>query len=164
MGNGCVAGDLAPGQGARREQVLPGSVTDEQRGPNAKELQPSGRSSGELLAALLFSDRTRGSAPSSRLAGTRQSFAHPFPIYEMCSRRLLKYWSGPRCQYRRNPAGARQRGGWSHRLLVPPHCGGASRPLLAIHPFCLYARATLVLIAIWGRLYSHWPDLRSTLN
>ena len=46
-------------------------MTDEQRGPNAKELQPSGRSSGELLAALLFSHRTRGSAPSSRLAGTR---------------------------------------------------------------------------------------------
>jgi hypothetical protein len=85
MGNGCVAGDLALGQGASREQILAGSVADEQRSSGVKDLQPSGRNSDGLLAALLLSHRARGYAPSSRLASTRQSFAHPFSIHEIGS-------------------------------------------------------------------------------
>ena len=77
MGNGCVAGDLGLGQGARREQILAGSGTDKQRGPSTKDLQPSGRSSGGLLAVLLLSHRTRGYAPSSRLASNPPEFRAP---------------------------------------------------------------------------------------
>jgi len=44
-------------------------LTDEQRSRSGKDRQPSGLSSGELLAALLLSRRTlAGYAPSSRLA------------------------------------------------------------------------------------------------
>ena len=83
-------------------------------------------------------------------------------------RRLLKYWSGPRCcrswcwprrersvdihsdlgpasnagqgQDRRNPAGARQKGRLAASLARCSPAWDASRSLLAIHPFCLYAR------------------------
>jgi len=43
-GTGALLEILGLGQGARSEQILAGSVTDEQRGPSAKDLQPSGRS------------------------------------------------------------------------------------------------------------------------
>ena len=84
-------------------------------------------------------------------------------------RRLLKYWDGPRCcrircwprrersadihaipAQRATPASAKfcatlrargRRGGWPRRSLVAAHTGDAPRSLLAIHPFCLYARA-----------------------
>jgi hypothetical protein len=89
-------------------------------------------------------------------------------------RRLLKYWSGPCCwRYwrwprrersvdirvisaqrgrRGDPARANigatlrtrgRRGGWPRHLLVAAHFGDAAS-LLAIHPFCLYARVTPV--------------------
>ena len=97
--------------------------------------------------------------------------------FTACSRRLLKYWSGPRCcrfwrwprrdrsadirsdlgqasntgprQNRRNPSGARQKGGWPQKLSglaaslarCSPLRGCAS--LAPCHPpFCLYARPT----------------------
>ena len=79
-------------------------------------------------------------------------------------RRLLKYWSGPRCcrfwrwsrrersadirsdlgpasnpesfrgQKRRNPSGARQTSRGRRRSLVTAHCGDAPRSLLALRP------------------------------
>ena len=55
IGNGCVARGLSLGQGARRENILHGSLTDEQRRRNGKDSQPSGLSSGGCLAALLLS-------------------------------------------------------------------------------------------------------------
>jgi hypothetical protein len=55
-------------QGARRKNIRHGSLTDEQRRRSAKDRQPSGLSSDGSLAALLLSPRTRGYAPSSRLA------------------------------------------------------------------------------------------------
>jgi hypothetical protein len=58
IGNGCVAGDLALRQGARRENILHGSLTNEQRRCSGKDSQPCGLSSGGLLAALLLSYRT----------------------------------------------------------------------------------------------------------
>ncbi len=44
----------------------------------------------------------------------------------------------------RNPAGARQKGRWPRRSLIAAHLGDAPRSLLAIHSFCLYARAIAV--------------------
>jgi hypothetical protein len=70
MGNGCVAGDFGAGE-RREEGAAPkafGAVTDEQRSSSAKKKQPSGRNSDGPLDALLLSLRTRGYAPSSRLA------------------------------------------------------------------------------------------------
>jgi len=57
IGNGSVAADLALEQGARRENTLYGSLTDEQRRCSGKDLQPSGLSSGRPLTALLLSHR-----------------------------------------------------------------------------------------------------------
>ena len=109
----------------------------------------------------------------------RSSSTSPLPLSFLAAerrgkavRRLLKYWSGPRCcrfwrwprrersadiraisAKRATPASAKidatlrargRRGGWPRRLLVAAHCGDAPRSLLAIHPFCLYARATPV--------------------
>jgi hypothetical protein len=42
MRNGRVAEDLALLQGARRENILYGSSTDEQRSSSAKDRQPGG--------------------------------------------------------------------------------------------------------------------------
>ena len=68
MGNGCVAGDLALEQGASRENILYGSLTDEQRRCSGKDPQPCGLSSGEPLAALLLSQSALAMPSSSRLA------------------------------------------------------------------------------------------------
>src|SRR5215469_16754431 len=57
IGNGRVARALALLQGARRENILYGSSTDEQRGSSAKDRQPGGLFSGGRLAALLLSHR-----------------------------------------------------------------------------------------------------------
>jgi len=51
IGNGCVAGDLALEQGARRENIVYGSLTDEQRRCSGTDLQPCGLSSGRPLTA-----------------------------------------------------------------------------------------------------------------
>ena len=53
-------------RGAREENILYGSVTDEQRSGSAKDRQPDGLSSGGRLAALLLSHRAR------RLCSRRQ--------------------------------------------------------------------------------------------
>jgi len=45
-------------EGARRENILHGSLTDEQRCRSGKDRQPIGLSSGGRLAALLLSYRT----------------------------------------------------------------------------------------------------------
>jgi len=57
MRKGRVAGDLGLLRGARRENILYGSLTDEQRGSSPKDQQPGGLFSGERLAALLLSQR-----------------------------------------------------------------------------------------------------------
>src|SRR5579862_1303176 len=57
MRNGRVARDLVLMQGTRRENILYGSSTDEQRRSSAKDRQPEGRFSGGCLAALLLSQR-----------------------------------------------------------------------------------------------------------
>ena len=58
IGNGCVARDLALRQGASRENILHGSLSDEQHGRGGKDRQPFGLRSGERLSALLLSHRT----------------------------------------------------------------------------------------------------------
>jgi hypothetical protein len=58
IGDECVARDLALRQGARSENILHGSLTDEQRSRSGKDRQPSGLSSGKWLTALLLSHRT----------------------------------------------------------------------------------------------------------
>src|SRR5215471_12816797 len=57
MRNGRVARDLALLQGARKENILYGSSTDEQRSSTGKNRQPGGLFSGGQLAALLLSHR-----------------------------------------------------------------------------------------------------------
>jgi len=87
IGNGCVAGDLALEQGARRENILYGSLTNEQRRSSGKDPQPCGLSSGEPLAALLLSHRAPLAMLLRRaLPAARQNLAHSFPIYEMGSK------------------------------------------------------------------------------
>ena len=82
----CVAGDLALQQGARRKNILHGSLTDEHRRCSDKGPQPS---RAKLWRAA------GGVAPQSQsalamlirraLPATRQNLAHPFPSYEMGS-------------------------------------------------------------------------------
>src|SRR5689334_22889237 len=60
MRNGCVAGDLGLLRGARRENILYGYSTDEQRGSRPKDRQPKGLFSGGRLVALLLSQRALG--------------------------------------------------------------------------------------------------------
>jgi hypothetical protein len=57
MGKGRVARGLAMLQGARRENILYGSSTDEQRRSSGKDRQPGGLFSGGRLAALLLGHR-----------------------------------------------------------------------------------------------------------
>src|SRR5438552_18562021 len=87
IGNGCVARDWPWRQGARRKNILHGSLTDEQhrrRGPRSATLwAKTWRAKGGVapqsqnaLAMLL-----RCAWPSAR-----QTFAQPFPIYEMGSK------------------------------------------------------------------------------
>ena len=96
IGNGRVAPDLALLQGARRENILHGSLTDEQRSSSAKAGQPGGLISGGHLAALLLSHRALWPcsfvAPCQVLADcqTRQKSARPFLIYEVGSSSPLK--------------------------------------------------------------------------
>src|SRR6478672_6610179 len=81
----CAAAD------ARRENILRGSLTDEQRCRSAKDWQPSGLCSGRASGCV---------APQSQsasvmllrhaLPATRQSVARLFPIYDMGSKALLE--------------------------------------------------------------------------
>ena len=84
--NGRVARDLALLQGARRENILYGSSTDEQRSSNVKDL---------ATLRAVFWPASGGVAPQSQsalamllrraLPAARQKTARPFPIYEMGS-------------------------------------------------------------------------------
>src|SRR6185437_4656014 len=83
MRNGRVARDLTVLQGARRENILYGSSTDEQRSSSVKDRQPSGLFSGGRLAALLLSHRARLAMLLRRaLPDARQKTARSFHIYE----------------------------------------------------------------------------------
>jgi len=66
-------------QGARRENILYGSSTDEQRRSIAKDRQPGGLFSGGHLAALLLSQRALRYRPSSRLASRPPENSAPIP-------------------------------------------------------------------------------------
>jgi hypothetical protein len=57
MRNGRVARDLLLPQGARKENALYGSSTDEQRRGNSKDRQPGGLFYGGHLAAVLRRQR-----------------------------------------------------------------------------------------------------------
>ena len=59
MRKGRVARDLTLVQGARRENILYGSLTDEQRRSSGKDPQPCRLSSGGWMTALLLSHRAR---------------------------------------------------------------------------------------------------------
>src|SRR5436190_8001047 len=69
-------------EGARRENILHGSLTDEQRRRSGKDRQPSGLSCGGRLAALLLSRRALGYASSSRLASRPPELSASLPAYE----------------------------------------------------------------------------------
>jgi len=74
-------------QGARRENILHESLTDEQRWRSAKDRQPFGLSRAGPLAALLLSHRALVAMLLRRaLPEARHDSTHPFPIYEMGSR------------------------------------------------------------------------------
>src|SRR5436189_5142558 len=90
--NGCVAGNLALQQGARRENILYESVTDEQRccsvedrttlqaefWPAASGVAPQSQNPAAMLL--------RGALPAAR-----QNSAHRVPIYEMGSKEILRF-------------------------------------------------------------------------
>jgi hypothetical protein len=78
MRNGRVARDLALLQGARRENILYGYSTDEQRSSSGKDRQPGGLFSGGHLAALLLSHRAM--LLRRALPAARQKTARPFLI------------------------------------------------------------------------------------
>src|SRR5438094_475545 len=90
--NGCVARDLALQQGERRENILYGSVTDEQRGRSVED---------RTALRAEFWPATGGVAPQSQnpaamllrraLPAARQNSAHRVPIYEMGSKGI--FWS-----------------------------------------------------------------------
>jgi len=85
--NGCVAGDLARRQDARRENILHGSLSDEQRRRRAKDpgtrradlWRAAGRVAPQLQSATAMLFRRA-------LPAARQSSAHLAPIYEMGSK------------------------------------------------------------------------------
>jgi hypothetical protein len=85
--NGCVAGDLARRQGARRENILHGSLSDEQRRRRAKDpgtrradlWRAAGRVAPQLQSAMAMLFRRA-------LPAARHSSAHLVPIYEMGSK------------------------------------------------------------------------------
>src|SRR5438876_3505359 len=89
--NGCVARDLALQQGERRENILYGSVTDEQRGRSVED---------RTTLRAEFWPATGGVAPQSQnpaamllrraLPAARQNSAHRVPIYEMGSKEILR--------------------------------------------------------------------------
>jgi len=69
--------------GARRENILHGSLTDEQRRRSVKDPQPCGLTSGVPLAALLLRHPESAGRLCSFVAPcqpARQRLAHWFPI------------------------------------------------------------------------------------
>jgi serine protease Do len=89
--NGCVAGDLTLQQGARWENIVYGSVTNEQR---CRSVEDRTTLRAELWPAA------SGVAPQSQnpaamllgraLPATRQKSAHRVPIYEMGSKGIFR--------------------------------------------------------------------------
>src|SRR5437763_7376310 len=92
--NGCVARDLALQQGERRENILYGSVTDEQRGRSVED---------RTTLRAEFWPAVSGVAPQSQspaamllgraLPAARQNSAHRVPIYEMGPKEILRSWA-----------------------------------------------------------------------
>jgi hypothetical protein len=80
MRNGRVARDLGVLQGARRENILYGSSTDEQRRSSLKDRQPEGLFSGGRLAALLLSQRALRLSSFVAPCSPPQKTARPFLI------------------------------------------------------------------------------------
>src|SRR2546426_5950294 len=84
--DGCVAGDLALQQGARRENILYGSLSDEQRRRSVKDPATLGaevwRAAGGVAPQL---SRRVGTVMLLRraLPAARQNSARLVPIYEM---------------------------------------------------------------------------------
>jgi predicted nuclease of predicted toxin-antitoxin system len=89
--NGCVARDMVLLQGARRENILYGSSTDEQRRSRAKDRatlraefwRAAGRVAPQSQSAMAMLFRRA-------LPAARQNSAHPVPIYEIGSTHLPK--------------------------------------------------------------------------
>ena len=89
--NGCVAGDLAPRQGARRENILCGSLSDEQRRSSTKD---------PATLRAEFWRPAAGVAPQSQnatamllrcaLSAARRNSARSVPIYEMGSKLVFQ--------------------------------------------------------------------------
>ena len=86
--NGCVAGDLALAQGARRENILYGSLTDEQRRRRVKDRTTLRAEFWRAAGGIAPQSQPRklsGMLLRRALLPTRrdQNSAHPVPIYEM---------------------------------------------------------------------------------
>ena len=85
--NRCVAGDLALRQGARSENILYGSLSDEQRRSSAKDpttLQAEfGRAAGGVAPQL---PNPAAMLLRRALPAARQNVARPVPIYEIGSK------------------------------------------------------------------------------
>ena len=90
--NGCVARDLALQQGERRENILYGSVTDEQRGRSVED-RTTLRAEFWLAASGVAPQSQNPAAMLLRraLPAARQNSAHRVPIYEMGSKGI--FWS-----------------------------------------------------------------------
>jgi hypothetical protein len=74
--------DFWPAQGARREHICNGSVTDEQRGAGQKATQPSGEGRLRRLAALF-----------ARQVIKNLLLAHALPFASTCSRAVRLVFS-----------------------------------------------------------------------
>ena len=85
--NGCVVGDLARRQGARRENILHGSLSDEQRRRRAKD-PATGRADLWRAAGRVAPQSQSATTMLIRraLLATRHSSAHLVSIYEMGSK------------------------------------------------------------------------------
>src|SRR6266403_2310639 len=86
-----VAGDLALRQGARRENILHGSLSDEQRRRSAKD---PATLRAELRRAAAGVTPQSQNAPAMllrrALSAARYNSARPVPIYELGSNHLKK--------------------------------------------------------------------------
>ena len=81
-----MAGDLALQQGARRENILYGSLTDEQRRCSGKDPQPLRAKPWRAAGGVAPQSQSALAMLLRRaLPAARQSLAHSFPIYEMGS-------------------------------------------------------------------------------
>src|SRR5206468_7863642 len=89
--NGCVAGNLALQQGARRENILYGSVTDEQRCCSVED-RTTLRAEFWRAASGVAPQLQNPAAMLLRraLPAARQNSAHRVPIYEMGSKEILR--------------------------------------------------------------------------